>query len=68
MWRPVTLSGNRSSLMATSGQDRWPSNTELGLQTSLTIHRFTAGGLFGPLVLYFLRLSSFSNFFISALS
>ena len=37
MWRPVTLSGNRLSLMATSGLDRWPSKTELGLQTSLTI-------------------------------
>ena len=44
MWRPVTLSGNRSSLMATSGLDRWPSKTELGLQTSLTILRIIRAG------------------------
>ena len=36
MWRPVTPSGNRWSRLATAGLDRWPSKTELGLQTALT--------------------------------
>ena len=44
MGRPVTLSGNRLNLMATSGLDRWPSKTELGLQTSLTILRLIPDG------------------------
>ena len=43
MRRPVALPGNRLSPLATAGLDRWPSKTELGLQTPLTFARRAFG-------------------------
>ncbi len=46
MRRPVALSGNRLSLLATAGLDRWSSKTELGLQTALTFPQSAFSGAF----------------------
>lgn len=47
MWRPVTLSGNRWSLSATKGVDRWSSPTELGLQACLAFFLSKPGFFLG---------------------